>query len=45
MCTRLTCFIEKFNLLTNCQYGFRQKRNTEDAVYNLSNYVTELLDK
>ena len=45
MCARLTCFIEKFNLLTNCQYSFRQKRNTKDAVYNLSNYVTELLDK
>ena len=43
MCTRLTCFIEKFNLLTNCQYGFRQKRNTEDAVNNLSNYVKKLI--
>jgi hypothetical protein len=45
MYKRLICFIEKFKLLSNCQYGFREKRNTQDAVYNLTNYITEMLDK
>ena len=44
MLERLMSFINKYNLLSNCQFGFRAKRGCEDAVYNLSNFVSENLD-
>jgi hypothetical protein len=44
MYKRLVSFISKYNLLSNSQYGFRSKRSCEDAVYNFSNYVSDMLD-
>lgn len=44
MYTRLMSFINKFNILSNCQYGFRAGRNTSDALCNLSNYISEQFD-
>jgi hypothetical protein len=41
---RLISFIGKYNLLTDRQFGFRVRRNTEDAVCDLSNYVSDNLD-
>jgi hypothetical protein len=41
---RIMSFINKYNLLSDCQYGFRSKRSCEDAVYNLSNFISEKLD-
>jgi hypothetical protein len=44
MYERLMSFVNKFNLLSECQYGFRTKRGCEDAVNNFSNFVTDKLD-
>ena len=38
-------FIEKYNILSSCQYGFRSQGNTANAVFNLSNYIAENFDK
>ena len=38
-------FLEKYNILSSCQYGFRSKKNTTDAIYNLSYYIAEHFDK
>jgi hypothetical protein len=38
-------FLEKNNLLTTSQYGFRRGRNTNDAIVELTKLVTEALDK
>lgn len=37
--------MEKFNIISNSQYGFRRKRSTEDAIVTLTSHVSELLDK
>jgi hypothetical protein len=44
MCNRMFSFINKFSLLSACQYGFRQHRSTTDAVADLINYVTCSID-
>jgi hypothetical protein len=44
MYQRIISFIDKYKILSCCQYGFRSKMSTADAVYNLANYVTEHLD-
>ena len=41
---RLTRYLHKFNLLSNQQFGFRQKISTEDAVSALTSVITERLD-
>lgn len=41
---RLMKFLEKEELLSDNQYGFRNNRSTEDAVCNLVNFVTKKLD-
>lgn len=41
---RLVNFIENHNLLSNRQYGFRRGMSTEDAVGDLVNLVTSVLD-
>lgn len=43
--TRLLQYVNKFNILSPSQFGFRQKKSTEDAVIALSSLVTEQLDK
>jgi hypothetical protein len=39
-CNRLISYLDKFNLLDNCQHGFRKDRNTSTAV---SNFVNQLM--
>lgn len=42
--SRLTKFLNKFNLLSPSQFGFRQAVSTEDAVTALTSHITEQLD-
>lgn len=42
---RLTGFLEKNTLLSNNQYGFRQKISTVDAIDSLVSYIADNLDK
>jgi len=41
---RLVNYMEKNNLLSRNQFGFREGRSTEDAVLELSNFVTDKLE-
>ncbi|CAK1600921.1 unnamed protein product [Parnassius mnemosyne] len=41
---RLTNYLEKHNLLSHCQYGFRPKRSTQDAVHELTDFIVTNLD-
>lgn len=43
--TRLKNYLNKFDLLSKSQFGFRQGLSTEDAVLNLSQFVTREVDK
>lgn len=43
--TRLINYLNKLNILSNSQYGFRQKKSTEDAVLALTSLITEQLDQ
>jgi hypothetical protein len=43
--TRLVNYLNKYNLLSDCQYGFRQGRSTEDAVLALTTLISNNLDK
>lgn len=38
-------FLERNNVLSSNQYGFRSNRSTEDAVTSLVDFVTDMLDK
>lgn len=42
---RLSNYLERTHLLSPCQYGFRAGKSTEDAVYSLTRFVTNKLDK
>ena len=42
---QLTNFFEKYNILDDCQYGFRAGRSTTQAVMNHLDYVYECLDR
>lgn len=42
---RLAQFVEKNNILSHNQYGFRKEKSTEEAVLNLVNLVSSDLDK
>lgn len=44
MNNRLNCFLEKFCLLSESQFGFRSKKSTTDAVHELTNYIVTNLD-
>jgi hypothetical protein len=44
MKSRLQAFLEAFNILSTNQYGFRYKRNTEDAILKLVDFVSSSLD-
>lgn len=41
---RLIDFLERNELLSSNQYGFRVGRSTEDAIFRLSKFVTDSLD-
>uniref|UniRef100_A0A8C6WF21 Reverse transcriptase domain-containing protein n=1 Tax=Neogobius melanostomus TaxID=47308 RepID=A0A8C6WF21_9GOBI len=41
---RLDSFINKYNLLSDCQYGFRNNRSTAHALINLTEEVTNHID-
>lgn len=41
---RLINYLENNNLLSNCQFGFRPGKSTDDAVHELTNYVVGGLD-
>lgn len=43
--SRLVTYLEKFNLLSENQYGFRRNRSTADAVANLTDHIASNLDK
>jgi hypothetical protein len=45
MYKRLIKFVEKNNILTDYQYGFRKNRSTELAMIELVNRITEQIDK
>ncbi|KAL0819437.1 hypothetical protein ABMA28_007542 [Loxostege sticticalis] len=41
---RLIEFLENHKILSDCQFGFRSKKSTEDAVQELTEFVTNNLD-
>lgn len=43
--TRLTAFFDKYNLISNSQFGFRRGKSTEDAIVQLSNKISAYLDR
>jgi hypothetical protein len=45
MAARLTKFIEKNNVLSKHQYGFRKNRSTELAVLNFTDKITKAIDE
>ena len=45
MAARLTKFIEKNNVLSKHQYGFRKKRSTELAVLDFTDKITKAIDE
>ena len=42
--SRLSSFVEKCNLISNKQFGFRKNRDTKDALYQISNIIYKQLD-
>lgn len=42
---RLSKFLEKYNILSNNQFGFRQGRSTEQAVSTLTELISSYLDQ
>ena len=44
MYNRLLSFINKYNILFDCQFGFRQNRRTEHAILNISNNIVMSLN-
>lgn len=41
---RLTNYLEKFNLLSNQQFGFRSGKSTEDALNNFTEHLVKTID-
>lgn len=41
---RLVDYLEKYNLLSPSQYGFRASKSTSDAVHDLTNHIVTNLD-
>lgn len=41
---RLVSFLESYGLLSDRQFGFRQRQSTEDAVTLLTNFISKYLD-
>lgn len=44
MYTRMMSFVINYSLLSNCQYGFRSGKSTQDAVVDVIECVTKRLD-
>lgn len=42
---RLNTFLKKNKILTSCQFGFRQNRQTRDNIFHLSQKVTESFER
>lgn len=42
---RVVSFLEKNNIISDCQFGFRPKRSTEDAIKKLTNHIYGSLDR
>lgn len=42
---RLISYLNKFSILSENQFGFRQSRSTEDAILSLTSLVTDKIDK
>ena len=42
---KLYGFLQKNNLLSNCQFGFRKKLSTLDAIIDMTQYVYDSLDR
>ena len=45
MYNRLKQHIYTNNIITSEQFGFRENRNTETAIYTLTNYILQTLKK
>lgn len=43
--TRLNSFMQKYNILSKSQFGFREGMSTQNAVLELTNYVYGALDR
>lgn len=43
--SRLTGYLEIFNILSSSQFGFRRAKSTEDAILGLTSLVTQNLDR
>lgn len=44
MANRLMKYLDKFNMLNVCQYGFRKNRNTTSAILNFVEHIYECLN-
>ena len=42
---RLSSFISSNNILSNCQYGFREKTSTSHALEDATNYISSCLER
>lgn len=42
---RVVSFLSRFDVLSENQYGFREKKSTEDAILKLTSYIYEAVDK
>ena len=42
---RLKLYLERYNILDNSQYGFREKRCTEHAILDVINQIQTNMDK
>ena len=45
VCTRLTCFLDVNNLISNSQYGFRKKHSTLHPLIHFQNFISSALDR
>ena len=45
MYNRITEFIEQYNILNRCQFGFRKNYSTSDALIHLINKVSSAVDQ
>jgi hypothetical protein len=43
--SRLINFLEKHQVLSNSQFGFREGRSTQDAIHSLTSIISENLDR
>lgn len=42
--TRLIDYLQRYNLLSDQQYGFRNNKSTTDAVHDLTNFIVKNMD-